>query len=60
MGQPSYLLASALVVLRDPLRGGLRFRASVVVAYPSPISAAQPLSVGSLAFREEQGPSILR
>ena len=34
--------------------------ASVVVAYPSPISAAQPFSVGSGEFREERGRSVLR
>ena len=49
VGQPSYLLASALVVLRDRLRCGLRFHDTVVVAYPSPISAARLVSV---RFRE--------
>src|ERR1700674_5713825 len=55
MGQPSYLLASAHVVLRDALRSGLRFHAAVVVACPSAVPSAWPVSVGSGAVREREG-----
>ena len=55
MGQPSYLLASAPVVLRDALRSGLRFHAAVVVACPSAVPSAWPVSVGSGAVREREG-----
>jgi hypothetical protein len=52
MGQPSYLLASAPLVLRGALRGGLRFHAAVVVACPSAVPSAWTVSVGSGAARQ--------
>src|SRR4029077_10241799 len=52
MGQPSYLLASAPVALRDALRSGLRFHAAVVVACSSAVSSAWPVTVGPGAVRE--------
>jgi len=56
--QPSYLLASAPVVLRGALRSGLRFHAAVVVACPSAVPSAWPVSVGSGAVREELWPEV--
>jgi hypothetical protein len=55
MGQPSCLLAPAPMVLRDALRSGLRFHAAVVVACPSAVPWAWPVSVGSGAIREREG-----
>jgi len=55
MGQPSYLLASAPVVLRATLRSGLRFHAAVVVACPSAVPSTWAVRLGSGAVRERDG-----
>jgi hypothetical protein len=60
MGQPSYLLASAAVVLRDALHSGLRFHAAVVVACPSAVPSAWPVSVEWGAVREREGSASRR